>query len=80
MFKGHLPIAYGSALEQFVDHVLKIRRKDFMAFAFKKAAILVEHASASPSRPVSNTGSFKGLIAKTSWSMTSSGNDRSTKG
>ena len=44
MFKGHLPIAYGSALEQFVDHVLKIRRKDFMAFAEKKAAILVEHA------------------------------------
>jgi hypothetical protein len=44
MFKGHLPIAYGSALEQFVDHVLKIRRKDFMAFAEEKAAILVEHA------------------------------------
>jgi hypothetical protein len=44
IFKGHLPIAYGSALEQFVDHVLKIRRKDFMAFAEKKSEILVEHA------------------------------------
>jgi hypothetical protein len=44
IFKGHLPIGYGSALEQFVDHVLKIRRKDFMAFAEEKSEILVEHA------------------------------------
>jgi hypothetical protein len=44
IFKGHLPIARGSALEAFVDHVLKIRRADFMAFAEKKAETLVEHA------------------------------------
>ena len=44
MFKGHLPISYGSALEAFVDHVLKIRRDDFMAFADKQSETLVDHA------------------------------------
>jgi hypothetical protein len=44
IFKGYLPIATGSALETFVDHVLKIRRVDFMAFAEKQAETLVEHA------------------------------------
>src|SRR3954468_9076443 len=44
IFKGYLPIAMGSALETFVDHVLKIRRVDFMAFAEKQAETLVEHA------------------------------------
>ena len=43
IFKGHLPINNGKALEGFVDHVLKIRRKDFMAFA--------EEQSDSPGRP-----------------------------
>ena len=33
IFKGYLPITNGPALEGFVDHVLKIRRCDFMAFA-----------------------------------------------
>ena len=33
IFKGHLPINNGKALEGFVDHVLKIRRCDFMDFA-----------------------------------------------
>jgi hypothetical protein len=44
IFKGHLPIAYGSALEQFVDHVLKIRRDDFMGFAQEQSDTLVDHA------------------------------------
>ena len=30
IFKGYLPITNGPALEGFVDHVLKIRRCDFM--------------------------------------------------
>ena len=34
-FTGHLPISSATALEGFVDHVLKIRRCDFMAFAEK---------------------------------------------
>jgi hypothetical protein len=44
IFKGYLPITNGTALEGFVDHVLKIRRKDFMAFAEKQSETLVDHA------------------------------------
>jgi len=44
IFKGYLPITNGPALERFVDYVLKIRRKDFMAFAEKQSDTLVEHA------------------------------------
>jgi hypothetical protein len=44
IFKGHLPINNGKALEGFVDHVLKIRRKDFMAFAEQQSDTLVDHA------------------------------------
>src|ERR1700721_919242 len=44
LFKGHLPINNGSALEGFVDHVLRIRRCEFMAFAEKQSEILVDHA------------------------------------
>src|SRR6516225_1935169 len=44
IFKGHLPISNGPALEGFVDHVLKIRRCDFMAFAERQSETLVEHA------------------------------------
>ena len=44
IFKVHLPISNGPALEGFVDHVLKIRRFDFMAFAEKQSEALVDHA------------------------------------
>jgi hypothetical protein len=44
IFKGHLPISNGPALEGFVDHVLKIRRCDFMAFAEQQSETLVESA------------------------------------
>src|SRR5215470_7846407 len=44
IFKGHLPISNGSALEGFVDHVLKIRRCDFMAFVEQRSEALVEGA------------------------------------
>jgi hypothetical protein len=44
IFKGYLPLTNGPALEGFVDHVLKIRRCDFMAFAQKQSETLVEHA------------------------------------
>ena len=44
IFKGHLPISNGPALEGFVDHVLKIRRCDFMAFAQRQSETLVDHA------------------------------------
>ena len=44
LFKGHLPITNGPALEGFVDHVLKIRRCDFMAFAEGQSDTVVDHA------------------------------------
>src|SRR6516165_3144828 len=44
IFKGHLPISNGPALEDFVDHVLKIRRCDFMAFAERQSEALVDRA------------------------------------
>jgi len=44
IFKGYLPITHGPALEGFVDHVLRIRRKDFMAFAEEQSETVVEHA------------------------------------
>lgn len=44
LFKGHLPIANGPALEGFVDHVLKIRRRDFMDFAQEQSDAVVDHA------------------------------------
>ena len=44
IFKGYLPITNGPALEGFVDHVLKIRRCDFMAFAEEQSETLVDHA------------------------------------
>src|SRR5271169_2185925 len=44
IFKGHLPISNGPALEGFVDHVLKIRRCDFMTFAEEQSEIVVDHA------------------------------------
>jgi hypothetical protein len=43
IFKGYLPITNGPALEGFVDCVLKIRRKDFMAFAQEQSESLVDH-------------------------------------
>jgi hypothetical protein len=44
IFKGYLPFTNGPALEAFVDHVLKIRRCDFLAFAEKQSKIVVENA------------------------------------
>ena len=44
IFKRDLPISNGPVLEGFVDHVLKIRRNDFMAFAEKQSETLADHA------------------------------------
>jgi hypothetical protein len=44
IFKGHLPISHGPALEGFVDHVPRIRRCDFMAFAERQSETLVDRA------------------------------------
>ncbi len=44
IFKGYLPITNGPALEGFVDHILKIRRCDFLDFAEEQSKSLVDHA------------------------------------
>src|SRR5579872_7282139 len=44
IFKGYLPITNGAALERFVDHVLKIRRCDFMRFAEERSETVVNYA------------------------------------
>ena len=44
IFKGYLPITNSVSLERFVDHVLKIRRVDFMAFAEQQSEAMVAHA------------------------------------
>src|SRR5262249_39441726 len=44
IFKGHLPFSDEVHLNRFIDHTLRIKRKDFPAFAEGKAERLVSHA------------------------------------
>src|SRR5260370_42606414 len=44
LFKGHLPFSDEAHLNRFIDHTLRIKRKDFLAFAEGKAELLVAHA------------------------------------
>jgi hypothetical protein len=44
LFKGHLPFANEAHLNRFVDDTLRIKRKDFLAFAEQKSQLLVKHA------------------------------------
>src|SRR5258706_3125122 len=44
IFKGYLPIRGDGQLNGFVDHALKIKRKDFLPFVEKQSQQLVEHA------------------------------------
>jgi hypothetical protein len=44
IFKGHLPFSDEAHLNRFVDHTLRIKRKDFLAFAKDKAELLVNNA------------------------------------
>ncbi len=44
IFKGYLFISNPESLEGFIDHVLQIRRCDFMASAEKQSEIVVDHA------------------------------------
>jgi hypothetical protein len=46
IFKGYLPFSNEAHLNRFVDHVLRIKRKDFLAFAEEKADLLVSNAKA----------------------------------
>jgi hypothetical protein len=44
IFKGYLPFSNEAHLNRFIDHTLRIKRKDFLAFAKEKAELLVTHA------------------------------------
>jgi hypothetical protein len=44
IFKGHLPFSDEAHLNRFVDHTLRLKRKDFLDFAKEKADLLVAHA------------------------------------
>ena len=46
IFKGYLPLTNSEGLEKFVDHILKIRRIDFMRFAEQQSERVVQHAKA----------------------------------
>lgn len=44
LFHGHLPFGGDDHLNRFVDHVLKIKRKDFLPFVEPLSQSLVDHA------------------------------------
>src|SRR3954451_12570482 len=44
IFKGHLPFGDEAHLNNFVDHTLRIKRKDFLPFAQEKSDLLVTRA------------------------------------
>ncbi len=46
IFKGHLPFQNEARLNGFVDHVLKIRRKDFLKLLERYSNDLVAHGKA----------------------------------
>src|SRR3954452_11583922 len=44
IFKGHLPFGGEAQLNAWVDRVLKVRRKDFMAFVEQESEAVIGHA------------------------------------
>ncbi len=46
IFKGYLPFNRDGHLNGWVDHALKMRRKDFLPFVEKQSQALVDHAKA----------------------------------
>ena len=47
IFKGYLPFGGDAHLNRFVDHALKMRRKDFLPFVEEQSDALVAHAKAT---------------------------------
>lgn len=50
IFKGYLPFGRDQHLNGWVDHCLKIRRKDFLPFVEKQSQALVDHAKAEAAK------------------------------
>ena len=80
IFKGYLPLTNGPALEGFVDHVLRIRRKDFMAFAEDSPRPWSIPPNAWPRRPVPSITTSRARTAKTGSSTRFCDSDRSAMG
>ena len=80
IFKGYLPLTNGPALEGFVDHVLRIRRKDFMAFAEGQSEALVDSANRLAQEAVLSITTSKARTAKTGSSTRFCDSDRSAMG
>jgi hypothetical protein len=68
LFKGHLPITRAYELENFIDHVLKMRRVDFLRqVAPRWSGRLVEHAK-KLARESKRPWEFRaGAVAKEDW-------------
>ena len=67
IFKGYLPLTNGPALEGFVDHVLKILRKDFPAFAEKQSQALVDSAKRLAQEAGAEYRFLQGFHRKDKW-------------
>lgn len=68
LFKGHLSISRPSEFERFVDHVLKVRRVDFLkVIAPKWAERLVGHAKAFAGKSKRPWEYFAGHVDKDAW-------------
>ena len=80
IFKGYPPITNGPALEGFVDHILKIRRCDFMDFAEEQSESLVDHANRLAQEAVASTTTSKAPTARISSSTSFCDSGRSAKG
>jgi hypothetical protein len=68
LFKGHLPISRPSDFERFVDHVLKIRRADFMkALGPQWSDRLVEHSKSLAEQSTRLWEYHAGEVDKDAW-------------
>ena len=63
ILKGHLPFADEAHLNRFVDHTLRIKRKDFLAFLEDKSELLVTHATGQRPRRATPTHGPRRAVA-----------------
>src|SRR5215210_6111713 len=74
IFKGYLPFSNEAHLNRFVDHSLRIKRKDFLAFAEEKAELLVSNAKALATREGAPTSTSRDATARKTWCSSKSAN------
>src|ERR1700731_3050675 len=64
LFKGYLPFGGDDHLNRFVDHALKMRRKDFLPFVEQQSDTLVAHAHATAEQAAAPYHYLQGSHAK----------------